>query len=67
MEIIRQGELPKGDTYEAQCRMCDTVFRFNSNEARPFTVNADFVYYVIDCPVCKSPVLPREWRWLTEE
>lgn len=58
MEILHRGVPPekKGKVYEATCRRCETVVRFEQGEGRVTCDQRNGNYVTVECPVCGSHI-----------
>lgn len=56
MEVLKRGNPPNEKVYEAECRQCHSLLRFEQVEARLVPDRRDGDYLEIPCPVCRYVV-----------
>lgn len=56
VEIIRQGQIPEEQVFEATCTNCKTHFRFKRKEAKYVSDQRDGDFLEIPCPLCSKTV-----------
>lgn len=56
MIIIKHGDMSKYNDIQANCKICEALFRFNINEAATIRSENEHKIVTISCPTCNCEV-----------